>query len=218
MFNIVVEDPDDPTGKKKLYVWQNSWGLSTRVIGVMVMVHGDNQGLVLPPRVANLQVVVVPCGITARTSQEERSRIYGECQKLVDVLKAPGVGIRAKADLRDGYTPGYKFNDWEQKGVPLRLELGPGDLAKSQTLSVRRDTGVKAPLALSNLAETVPRLLDTIQSEMYSRAKEEFDSHIVVTTDWKDVVPALDAKNIVVLPWCEVEKCEDDIKERSGRA
>ena len=103
-------------------------------------------------------------------------------------------------------------------GVPLRLELGPGDLAKSQTLSVRRDTGVKAPLALSNLAETVPKLLDTIQSDMYAKAKQEFDSHIVTVTDWDDVVPALDAKNIVVMPWCEVESCEDDIKERSGRA
>jgi len=83
---------------------------------------------------------------------------------------------------------------------------------------VRRDTGVKAPQALSNLSQTVPKLLDTIQSDMYAKAKQEFDSHIVTVTDWDDVVPALDAKNIVVMPWCEVERCEDDIKERSGRA
>ena len=114
MFNIVVEDPNDPEGKGpdggKVYVWQNSWGLSTRTIGVMVMVHGDNQGLVLPPRVASLQAVVVPCGITAKTNKNE---IYDRCDDLARLLKK--AGIRAKADLRDGYTPGYKFNDWEQK-------------------------------------------------------------------------------------------------------
>lgn len=111
MFNIVVEDPDDPKGK--LYAWQNSWGLSTRTIGVMVMIHGDNQGLVLPPRVANVQAVVVPCGITVRTSNEERKNVYDRCDELAKALKK--VGVKAKADMREGYTPGYKFNDWEQK-------------------------------------------------------------------------------------------------------
>jgi prolyl-tRNA synthetase len=113
MFNIFVEDPNDPTGQGKTYVWQNSWGLSTRTIGVMVMVHGDNQGLVLPPRVASVQVVIVPCGITAKTTDESRAKINQACEELAKTLKKSG--IRAKADLREGYTPGYKFNDWEQK-------------------------------------------------------------------------------------------------------
>ena len=113
MFNIFVEDPNDASGQGKTFVWQNSWGLSTRSIGVMVMVHGDNQGLVLPPRVASIQVVVVPCGITAKTTDEQRAQINDACDKLAITLKK--AGIRAKADLRDGYTPGYKFNDWEQK-------------------------------------------------------------------------------------------------------
>lgn len=113
MFNIVVEDPSDPTGQGKLHVWQNSWGLSTRTIGVMVMTHGDNQGLVLPPRVASVQVIIIPCGITARTSDENRKKINGSCEELAARLRK--TGIRAKADLREGYTPGYKFNDWEQK-------------------------------------------------------------------------------------------------------
>jgi prolyl-tRNA synthetase len=113
MFNIVVEDPNDPTGQGKSYAWQNSWGFSTRPIGVMVMVHGDNQGLVLPPRVAHTQVVIIPCGITAKTSEEEREKINAKCIELERSLKVDG--IRAKADLRDTYTPGYKFNDWEQK-------------------------------------------------------------------------------------------------------
>ena len=113
MFNIFVEDPSDPTKQRKAYVWQNSWGLSTRTIGVMVMVHGDNQGLVLPPRVASIQVIIIPCGITAKSTDEDRARINDACDDLAKTLKK--AGLRAKADLRDGYTPGYKFNDWEQK-------------------------------------------------------------------------------------------------------
>ena len=216
MFNIVVEDPNDPTGQGKTYVWQNSWGLSTRTIGVMVMVHGDNQGLVLPPRVASVQTVIVPCGITAKTTEEQRQEITAKCEELVATLKK--AGIRARADLRDGYTPGYKFNDWEQKGVPLRLEIGPQDLAKNQTLGVRRDTGVKAPISLTNIQTAVPALLETIQSDMFTRAKDLYWSRIKQVTEWEKVVPTLDDKCVVVLPWCEVESCEDDIKERSGRA
>lgn len=112
MFNIFVEDPNDHS---KSYVWQNSWGLSTRAIGVMVMVHGDNQGLVLPPRVATVQVVVVPCGVTSKLTDEQRTAISDTCEELAKRLKK--VGVRARADLREGYTPGYKFNDWEQKVI-----------------------------------------------------------------------------------------------------
>ena len=178
----------------------------------MVMTHGDNQGLVLPPRVASVQVVVVPCGVTVKNRQEMNDK----CEELAATLRK--AGVKARADLRDGYTPGYKFNDWEQKGVPLRLELGPADLAKSQTLSVRRDSGVKAPLALADITKTVPELLETIQSDLFKRAKEAYDSRLRTITNWDDVVPALDNKCVVAMPWCEEEACEDDIKERSGRS
>jgi prolyl-tRNA synthetase len=234
MFNIVVEDPNDPTGQGKTYVWQNSWGLSTRTIGVMVMVHGDNQGLVLPPRVASVQVIVVPCGITAKTTDEDRATINNACNELAKTLKQ--AGIRAKADVRDGYTPGWKFNEWEQKvmihtylffeclliqfrqGVPLRLEIGPLDLAKKQTLTVRRDTGAKAPESLTDIVASVSKLLETIQNDMFTRARDAYHSRLIEVTRWEDVVPNLDNKCVVVIPWCEVEECEDDIKERSGRA
>ncbi|KAF9457548.1 hypothetical protein BDZ94DRAFT_1175283 [Collybia nuda] len=216
MFNIFVEDPNDPTKQGKTYVWQNSWGLSTRTIGVMVMVHGDNQGLVLPPRVASIQVIVVPCGITAKTTDESRGQINDACDALATTLKK--AGIRAKADLRDGYTPGYKFNDWEQKGVPLRLEIGPNDIAKQQTLTVRRDNGVKNPVSITDIGNTISNLLTTIQSDMFNRARETYYSRLKEITKWEDVVPTLDNKGIAVIPWCEVEACEDDIKERSGRS
>lgn len=211
MFNIVVEDPDVPGGKS--FVWQNSWGLSTRSIGCMVMIHGDDQGLVLPPRVASLQVIVVPCGITAKTNKQE---IYDACATLANVLKK--AGIRAKADLRELYTPGYKFNDWEQKGVPVRLELGPVDLAEKKSQSVRRDTGVKAPLPLASIVDDVRQLLDSIQADMFSRAKAVYDQRLVKVTKWEDLVPTLDQKCIAILPWCEAESCEDDIKDRSAKA
>lgn len=216
MFNIMVEDPNDPTGKGKIYVWQNSWGLSTRAIGVMVMVHGDDKGLVLPPKVASVQVVIVPCGITAKTTDKERKEINDKCDELARTLKS--AGVKAKADLRDGYTPGYKFNDWEQKGVPLRLEIGPQDIAKNQTLAVRRDTGKKEPVSLDNILSVVPELLTTIQSEMFTSARDVYHSRLKEITKWEDIVPALDDKCVVVIPWCENEKCEDDIKERSARA
>ncbi|KAI0340350.1 prolyl-tRNA synthetase [Trametopsis cervina] len=212
MFNIVVEDPNDPTGQGKTYAWQNSWGLSTRTIGVMVMTHGDNQGLVLPPRVASVQAIVVPCGVTAKT----RDVVNAKAEELAATLRK--AGVKARADVRDGYTPGYKFNDWEQKGVPLRLEIGPADLAKDQTLSVRRDTGVKAPLPLAEITKSIPELLEQIQADLFKRAQDEYYSRLKEVTNWDDVVPALDAKCVVVMPWCEVESCEDDIKERSGRS
>jgi len=107
MFGIEVEDPNDRGNK--LFAWQNSWGLSTRAIGVMVMVHGDNQGLVLPPRIAQVQVVVVPCGV----NEGNQTKIFGACEQLVNELKK--AGVKAKADLRDTYLPGWKFNYWEQK-------------------------------------------------------------------------------------------------------
>lgn len=216
MFNITVEDPSDPTGQTKLNVWQNSWGLSTRAIGVMVMVHGDNQGLVLPPRVASIQVVIIPCGITVKTTDDIRAKINAACEELAKTLKK--AGIRSRADLRDGYTPGYKFNDWEQKGVPLRLEIGPNDLAKQQTLTVRRDTGAKNPISMDGVSTTVSTLLATIQSDMFKKAQDIFMDRVKEITKWEDVVPTLDDKCIAVLPWCEVEACEDDIKERSATA
>ncbi|GAA5911228.1 proline--tRNA ligase [Sporobolomyces salmoneus] len=213
MFGINVEDPANPGGDK-LDVWQNSWGLSTRSIGVMVMVHGDDKGLVLPPRVAQLQAVIIPVGITAKTTEEQRKNLEDEADRIAkELVKA---GIRAKADLRDGYTPGFKYNDWELKGVPLRLELGPKDLEKQSVMSVRRDTGAKASLPLADLNSALPALLETIHHDMLNRARETFDKSITVVTEWKDLVPALNNNHITALPWCEIEKCEDEIKKRSA--
>lgn len=206
MFNIIVENPDwkegDPEEDKKVYVWQNSWGLSTRVIGVCVMIHGDNKGLVLPPKVAAHQVVIVPCGLTARTTDEERKTLLeGVSEIAVTLQKA---GIRVKADTRETYSPGYKFNDWELKGVPLRIEYGPKDIVKKQVLSVRRDNGEKTPIPLDGLASTIQTLLDTIQSDLYIKAKKSFDEHTKIITKWEEFTPALNAKNVILIPHCKL--------------
>ncbi len=114
MFDISYEDPStEGTGGQHLYAYQNSWGLTTRTIGVMAMVHGDDKGLILPPRVAQIQVVVVPCGMSSSMSKEARGSLMDQCQKLLDILKEGG--LRCRGDFRDNYSPGWKFNHWELK-------------------------------------------------------------------------------------------------------
>lgn len=214
MFNIVVEDPNDKEGAK-LHVWQNSWGLSTRSIGVMVMIHGDNRGLVLPPRVADTQVVIVPVGITKNTTEDEKTRLYREVDALEEVLRA--AGVRIASDKSEGYSPGWKFNEWEQKGVPLRLEFGPGESKGHFVTFSRRDITEKGQIAITELNIEVPRLLEQIQADLFARASEKFRSHTKLITRWDDFVPSLNAKNVNLIPHCLMEKCEDRVKDLSAR-
>ncbi|KAL8833181.1 MAG: hypothetical protein Q9170_004438 [Blastenia crenularia] len=220
MFGITVEDPSAKEGEKKppLHVWQNSWGLSTRVIGVMVMIHSDNRGLVMPPRVAETQVVIVPVGITAKTSDQERQSIHSQVDALAIVLRDSDV--RVETDKRDGYSPGWKFNEWEMRGVPLRLEFGPGESEGHYVTTSRRDIpgkDGKGKIMIADLGKDVPTLLETIQSDLYKRAEEKFKSHTIKITNWEDFVPALNDKNVCLIPHCLEEKCEDEIKELSAR-
>lgn len=220
LFDITVEDPSTKEGEKKppLHVWQNSWGLSTRVIGVMVMIHGDNRGLVLPPRVVETQVIIVPVGITAKSTEEERSSLYAQVDALATVLRA--ADVRVETDKRDGYSPGYKFNDWEQKGVPLRLEFGPSESEGHFVTTSRRDIpgkDGKGKIAITELGKEVPELLETIQADLYKAADQKFKSHVKQITIWDDFVPALNAKNVCLIPFCLQEKCEDEIKDLSAR-
>ena len=140
---------------------------------VLFQVHGDDKGLVLPPKVACLQAVIVPCGITASTTQEQRNKLLQECSMLEDELKKDGL-IRVKGDYRDNYSPGWKFNHWELKGVPVRVELGPKDLEKGQVTFVRRDksNGEKLLSITAKRTEAhsaLLKLLDEIQSNLFNR-------------------------------------------------
>ena len=221
MFGITVEDPSAKEGEKKppIFAWQDSWGLSTRVIGVMVMVHGDNRGLVVPPRVAETQVVIVPVGVTAKTTEEARDKLYREIEGIATVLTA--AGIRTQADMRDGYSPGWKFNDWELKGVPLRIEYGPGEAEGHYVTAARRDVfgpDGKAKVPIQDLETAVPQLLDTIHADLFRRADAAYRSHRIQVTKWDDFVPALNAKNVILIPHCLTEECEDEIKKISARS
>ena len=208
MFDITFESPQ--TGEKE-FVYQNSWGITTRTIGV----HGDNNGLILPPSVACLQVVIVPCGITNTLKDEDRNALYDECQLYEKELKA--AGVRVKADLRENYSPGWKFNHLELKGVPIRVEVGPRDMKNSQYVAVRRDNMEKLTMKKSGLKDEIPTLLETIQSSMFAKAKNEMAERVKVVTKFDDFLEGLENKCLLQAPFSGVEDCEDQIKELSKK-
>ena len=210
MFDIVFEDP--ATGEKK-HVYQNSWGITTRTLGVLVMVHGDDKGLVLPPKAASIQVVIVPCGITASLGDDDRKALYATCEEYEKNFKESG--IRVRGDFRENYSPGWKFNHWELKGVPIRIELGPRDVKADQFVAVRRDTGEKITMKKENCSSEVGDLLTNIQNSMFQRAKSEMDTHLSAVEKWEDFVKALDNSHIIQAPFCGDKGCEEQIKDLS---
>ncbi|CUM65044.1 uncharacterized protein PRCAT00002664001 [Priceomyces carsonii] len=214
MFNISVENPEGAE-KPRVFAFQNSWGLSTRVIGVMVMTHSDNKGLVLPPRVAQTQVVVIPVGLTSKTTDSQRVAVNKGAKEIEQKLN--DAEVRVVGDYRDNYSPGWKFSDWELKGVPLRIEFGPKDLSEGQVVAVRRDNRAKYTVKLSELEKRIPEILEEMQKELLENARSAFDNHRKVIHEWKDFVPTLNAKNAIVAPWCGDADCEDDIKDSSAK-
>ena len=207
MFDIKYQDEN---GETKI-AWQTSWGLTTRTIGVMVMVHGDDKGLVMPPVVAPLQVVVVP--ILSKNLPAAEANPYCEAimKDLVDN------DIRCKYDDRDMYNPGWKYNHWEQKGVPIRIEVGPKDIEKKSARIVIRHNGEKVDMEVAGLGKNLKEKLDEIQKTMFETAKKERDDHVVQVTEWKDFVPNLEKNNLVLTPWCggEHEDWEEWVKNTS---
>ncbi len=189
------------------FVWQNSWGITTRSIGIMVMVHSDDKGLVLPPKVASTQVVIVPI-----LFDDSKKKVLAKCSDIVKHLE----GLAVYVDDRDSYTPGWKFNEWEMKGVPIRLELGPKDLAKNQVILVRRDTGEKAAVKISALKKVIPEVLESIQDSLFRKAKKILKDSVVEVSTFKEFLAALEARKIVKAKWCGEPKCEEMIKEKTG--
>ncbi|XP_034967252.1 bifunctional glutamate/proline--tRNA ligase isoform X1 [Zootoca vivipara] len=213
MFEIVFEDPRIP-GEKQ-FAYQNSWGLTTRTIGVMTMIHGDNMGLVLPPRVASVQVVIIPCGITNSLSEEDKEALMAKCAEYRKQLFS--ANIRARVDLRENYSPGWKFNHWELKGVPIRLEVGPRDMKNHQFVAVRRDTGEKLTFAENEAVDQLRRVLDKIQTNLFDRASKDLKNHMVVANTMEEFQTVLDSGKIVQIPFCGEIDCEDWIKKTTAR-
>ncbi len=188
------------------HAWTTSWGVSTRLIGGVVMTHGDDSGLILPPNIAPHQVVIVPI---PRGNWKET--VLPKAEAIRDELVARGV--RVKLDASEENSPGWKFAEWELRGVPLRLEIGPKDIEKAQVFSARRDTREKAAIPLADLATRVPALLAEIQANLYARALEFRASHTTEAANWDEFKAAMEGRpGFVIAAWCGSAACEAAIK------
>jgi prolyl-tRNA synthetase len=198
-FDVTFLDRDG----ERQYPWSTSWAVTTRLIGAILMVHGDTKGLRLPPRIAPIQVVIVPIW----RKDEERAIVQSQVERVEAALGA--AGIRVEADWRDQVRPGFKFNDWELKGVPVRLEIGPRDAASDQAVAVRRDTGGKEAVPTSALAGRVRELLDEVQQGLYDQARVFLEEHMSSAETWDELRAILDAKGgFVWVNWCDSKDCE----------
>jgi prolyl-tRNA synthetase len=192
-------------------VWQTSWGISTRLIGAMVMVHGDDKGLVIPPKVAPTQVVIVP--ILFKVA--EAAAIVAKAREIAETLRAKGFTVIL--DDRQEYTPGWKFNQWELKGVPVRVEIGPRDLKQGQVVMVRRDNGQKAPVKEADIPEAMEKLLQEIQDNLFAKAKELMQNRTSTVQSYEEFKKVLcDKGGFLKAAWCGGAECEAKIKEETG--
>ena len=188
------------------YVYETSWGTTTRLIGAIVMTHGDERGLRLPPRVAPIQIVIVPVA-------SHKGGVMEKCDEVYQELK--NAGFRVKLDDRDTLSPGYKFNDWELKGVPVRLEIGPRDIENGQAMVFRRDTCEKSPMALSTLASDMVGLLDSIQNGLFEQAKRFRDGNVTDVHTMEELTGAVE-NGFARAMWCGDQACEDAIKAQTS--
>lgn len=189
------------------YAYQTSWGISTRLIGAVIMAHGDNRGLKLPPKVAPIQVVIVPIA-------QQKENVIEENKKLNEKLSKK---FRTKLDDRDNYSVGYKFNDWEMRGVPVRLEMGPRDIENEQVTLVRRDTQEKMIVKINEVEEKISELLEDIQKSMYEACKQRLKEKTTIALNMEELKKNLDEnQGYVKTMWCGNQECEDKVKELTG--
>ena len=191
------------------FAWQTSWGVSWRLIGATIMVHGDDKGLVLPPRIAPIQIVIVPIYY----SEKDAQRINEKAREIEGVLR--GIGIRVHTDSRDELTPGFKYNEWEMRGVPLRIEIGPKDMDKQKVMLAKRHTRQKSDLAFERIGADITGILQQIQDEMFASAKKMLDERTVALSDYNDFKSELEKGHFVKAPWCGNTTCEEKIKEET---
>lgn len=203
-FDITFQARD----KSVQHVWGTSWGVSTRLVGGVVMTHGDDSGLILPPRVAPYQVVIVPIG-----RDNWRETVLPKAQEIQQQLRS--AGIRVTLDERDE-RPGWKFSEWELRGVPLRVEIGPKDIEKSAVLVARRDTREKQSLAMDGLATRIQQLLDDVQRTLFDRARTFRDEHTQRVSTYEEFKQVMEGRpGFVIAPWCGSTDCEAQIKNET---
>ena len=197
--------------EKEHYAWQTSWGVSTRLIGALVMVHGDDKGLVLPPKIAPYQVVIIPIFY----KEIEKDLILNKAKMVSKKLKDNG--ISTILDDRAEYTPGWKFNQWELKGVPIRVEIGPRDIKKKQVVAARRDTLEKTAIKEEELTKTISQMLKEIQRHLLTRARKFLDESITSVKTYDEFKKVQKKKGgFIRACWCSNEACEEKIKEETG--
>jgi prolyl-tRNA synthetase len=188
------------------YVWTTSWGVTTRLIGAVIMTHGDDSGLIVPPMIAPWQVVIVPI---PRGNWKET--VLPTCEQIRDELIAAGIRVRLDAD--ESQTPGWKFAEYEMRGVPLRLEIGPKDIEKNAVFAARRDTREKQSLPMDGLADRIRALLVEIQAALFARARTFRDEHTSRSGSYDEFKQIMDGRpGFVIAPWCESAQCEAEIK------
>jgi prolyl-tRNA synthetase len=192
--------------QKLEYAWQTSWGATTRLVGALIMTHGDDSGLILPPRVAPIQAVIVPI-----SAGNWRETVLPQAQKVFSELKA--AGLRVFLDDRDAYTPGWKYADWEMRGVPVRIEIGPKDIEKQQAVLVSRLDRKKSFVPWDKLAEELKRILENIQAEMYRKAKAFHDENTRPALAYPELLEAMaGSRGLIRSGWCGGVDCETKVK------
>lgn len=205
-FNIMFQDID---GERK-YVWQTSWGVSTRLIGALIMTHGDDFGLILPPRVAPYQIVIIPIW----KNEEEKEKVYRYVDEIYNLLKDH---FRVKVDKDEEHTPGWKFNEWELKGVPVRIEIGPKEVEKQEIFVARRDLRVKKAYKKDNMISDLKNLLSEIQKNLFEKAlkfREENTHEVDGFEKFKEIMDT--KRGFIKASWCGDGNCELKIKELTG--
>lgn len=210
IFDVKVETEQEDDEKQ--FVYQNSWGITTRSLGIAAMIHSDDKGFVCPPRVANIQMVVLMCGIKASTSSEEEKCLREYTMGVVDKLKK---SFRVHFDDRQNVSPGFKFNHWELRGIPLRIEIGFKDMEKNCVCAVRRDIGSKTFIQKDRVTDSVKTLMDQMHEDMYNRAKLEMEEKTKMPKTFEEFNDLLNDKCVVLAPWCKDPECENDIGKKT---
>ena len=190
---------------KEDYPYHTSWGISTRLIGAVIMAHGDNRGLKVPPRLAPIQAVIVPIQMQKEGVLDKANELFSELKKQ---------GIRIKLDDRDQYSPGYKFNDWEMRGIPVRIEMGPRDIENNKCILVRRDTAEKIEVSLDEISTKLPELLEEIQKNMFNMVKENMEKRTTTAKNMEEFEKNINEnQGFIKAMWCGNDECEEKIKE-----
>jgi len=194
---------------KEEYAWQNTWAISTRQIGIMLAIHGDDKGIVLPPKVAMIQAVIIPI-----LFKEVQEKVLKKAKDIEKELQ----DFRVFLDDRTDCSAGFKFNEWEMKGIPVRIEIGPKDIEKSQVIVARRDNGKKEIVKIKELGKKIKEILDDIQSSLLKNSEKKLKESMIAAKKMDELIKAIGSKKVAISEWCGSKECEDWIKTKTGGA